>query len=147
MTPNDADSATPRWDPDAVLLPTLRTLRESVPLTGSLVATGDGLLVAHNLPPHLEPATMAALAATLVSLSVQVAGTAHGGEFNDVVVHGAGGCVALYRAGGGSLTVLAAPDVNVGRLHWESRPAAAAIADLLASLPAWPEHAQAYPTP
>ncbi|WP_245839083.1 roadblock/LC7 domain-containing protein [Nocardia donostiensis] len=123
----------PGPDPNAAVLNQLRALRERVPgLTGSLVASSDGLLVAHDLPAHIEPSGMAALAASQLSLSHRLATTAHGGGFNDVVVHGTDGYVVVYAAGWASLTVLAAPEVNVGRLHLESRPAARAIAHYLA---------------
>ncbi|QIS03544.1 hypothetical protein F5X71_15530 [Nocardia brasiliensis] len=108
----------------------LKLLRERVPqLTGALVASSDGLLVAHDLPPHIEPAGMAAMTAAQLSLSYRLTTTAHGGGFHEVVVRGSEGHVVIYAAGWTSLTVLAGPDVNVGRLHLESRPVARAIAD------------------
>ncbi|MFC6011676.1 roadblock/LC7 domain-containing protein [Nocardia lasii] len=111
----------------------LRTLRERLPLLiGSLVASSDGLLIEHDLPSHLEPAGMAALSAAQLSLSYRLANIAHGGGFNEVVVHGTEGQVVIYAAGYTSLTVLAGPEVNVGRLHLESRPVARAIANHLA---------------
>ncbi|MGK8487064.1 roadblock/LC7 domain-containing protein [Nocardia asiatica] len=119
-------------EPNAAVLTELKALRDRVPrLTGALVASNDGLLVAHDLPPQIEPNGMAAMAASQLSLSHRLAGTAHGGGFSEVVVHGTGGHVVIYAAGWTSLTVLAAPEVNIGRLHLESRPAARAIADLL----------------
>ncbi|WP_234391280.1 MULTISPECIES: roadblock/LC7 domain-containing protein [Nocardia] len=121
-------------EPNAAVLAELKALRERVPrLTGTLVASSDGLLVAHDLPAHIEPGGMAALAAAQLSLSYRLATTAHGGGFNEVVVHGAEGHVVVYAAGWTSLTVLAGPEVNVGRLHLESRPVARAIADHMAA--------------
>lgn len=119
-------------EPNAAVLAELEALRERVPqLTGALVASNDGLLVAHTLPPHIEPGGMAAMAAAQLSLSHRLASTAHGGGFHEVVVRGTDGSVVIYAAGWTSLTVLAGPDVNVGRLHLESRPIARAIADHL----------------
>ncbi|MFE1594560.1 roadblock/LC7 domain-containing protein [Nocardia sp. NPDC058705] len=112
----------------------LQSLRERLPqLTGSLVASSDGLLIEHDLPAHIEPAGMAALSAAQLSLSYRLANTAHGGGFSEVVVHGTEGQVVIYAAGYTSLTVLAGPDCNVGRLHLESRPVARAIAGHLAA--------------
>ncbi|MFC9965571.1 roadblock/LC7 domain-containing protein [Nocardia ignorata] len=112
----------------------LTALRERVPhLTGTVVASSDGLLIEHDLPAHIEPAGMAALAAAQLSLSYRLASTAHGGGFNEVVVHGSDGQVVIYAAGYTALTVVAGPDVNVGRLHLESRPVARAIAAHLAA--------------
>ncbi|MEV6426458.1 roadblock/LC7 domain-containing protein [Nocardia sp. NPDC051463] len=124
--------AMPGPEPNTMVLAELRALRDRVPrLTGSLVASSDGLLVAHDLPAHIEPDTMAAMAAAQLSLSHRLATTAHGGGFHEVVVRGTDGHVVIYAAGWTSLTVLAGPDVNVGRLHLESRPVARAIADQL----------------
>lgn len=122
-------------EPNAVVLAELKVLRERVPwLTGTLVASSDGLLVAHDLPAHIEPTGMAALAAAQLSLSHRLAATAHGGGFQEVVVDGTEGHVVIYAAGWASLTVLAGPDVNIGRLHLESRPVARNIAGHLAGI-------------
>lgn len=119
-------------EPNAAVLTELKALRDRVPrLTGALVASNDGLLVAHDLPTHIEPNGMAAMAASQLALSHRLASTAHGGGFSEVVVRGTGGHVVIYAAGWTSLTVLASPEVNIGRLHLESRPVARAIADLL----------------
>ncbi|WP_328401953.1 roadblock/LC7 domain-containing protein [Nocardia sp. NBC_00403] len=126
--------AMPGPEPNAVVLTQLQALRDRVPrLTGSLVASNDGLLVAHDLPRHIEPDTMAAMAAAQLSLSHRLATTAYGGGFHEVVVRGTDGHVVIYAAGWTSLTVLAGPEVNVGRLHLESRPVARTIADQLAA--------------
>lgn len=126
----------PGPESNPVVLAELKALRERVPqLTGSLVASNDGLLVAHDLPPQVEPNGMAAMAAAQLSLSHRLATTAHGGGFHEVVVRGTDGSVVIYAAGWTSLTVLAGPEVNVGRLHLESRPVARAIADHLTTIP------------
>lgn len=122
-------------EPHTVVLTELQGLRERVPgLTGSLVASSDGLLVTHDLPVHIEPTGMAALAAAQLSLSDRLAGTAHGGVFQAVVVDGSTGHVVIYAAGWAALTVLAGPGVNIGRLHLECRPVARAIAEHLAAV-------------
>nr|BFE32735.1 hypothetical protein GCM10010200_049860 [Actinomadura rugatobispora] len=129
------DVARPASDP--ALLAELTALRGRVArLTGSVIASSDGLLIAHDLPDGIEPSGMAALTAAELALSHRMASTAHGGGFHEVVLRGTNGYVVIYSAGwSASLTVLSAPDVNVGRLHLESRPAARAIADLLAAAP------------
>ncbi|WP_328409125.1 roadblock/LC7 domain-containing protein [Nocardia sp. NBC_00403] len=119
-------------EPNAVVLAELKTLHDRIPqLIGTLVASSDGLLIAHDLPSHIEPSGMAALAASQLALSHRLAATAHDGGFYDVVVRGTGGYVVVYAASWASLTVLAGPEVNVGRLHLESRPVARRIADQL----------------
>ncbi|MQY08833.1 hypothetical protein ACRB68_69440 [Actinomadura sp. RB68] len=126
---------TPGTGPDPLVLAELKTLRDRVgDLVGSLVASSDGLLIACDLPGRVEPAGMAALTASELALSYRLAATAHGGALHEVVVRGTGGYVVIYAAGrAASLTVLASPGVNVGRLHLESRPVARAIAGHLAA--------------
>ncbi|MEV6274885.1 roadblock/LC7 domain-containing protein [Nocardia sp. NPDC051832] len=120
-------------EPQPAVLAELHALRERIPkLTGTLVASNDGLLVAHDLPAHIEPNGVAALAASQLGVSHRLVATAHGGGFHEVVVHGTDGYVVIYASGWISLTVLAAPEVNVGRLHLESRPVARAVAGHLA---------------
>lgn len=123
---------------EVAVLAEIRTLRGRIAhLTGSLVASSDGLLVAHDLPPTIEPAGMAALTTAQLSLSHRLALTAHGGAFHEVVIRGTDGYIVIYSAGPtASLTVLTGPAVNVGRLHLESRPIARNIADHLAALDA-----------
>ncbi|MGK5551481.1 roadblock/LC7 domain-containing protein [Actinomadura kijaniata] len=129
------DAAGYPMEPDPVVLAELKGLRGRIArLTGSLVASSDGMLIAHDLPPDVEPAGMAALTAAELSLSHRLASTAHGGAFHEVVVHGTNGYVVVYAAGWtASLTVLAESGVNVGRLHLESRPVARAIGEHLAA--------------
>jgi predicted regulator of Ras-like GTPase activity (Roadblock/LC7/MglB family) len=116
---------------DPVLV-VLHDLRDRVPrLNGSLVASKDGFLIACDLPEGVEPDGMAAITATGLSLSNCVASTACEGEFEEVVIRNGGGHVVIYAAGpSAALAVLAAPDVSIGRLHLEARPAALAIARL-----------------
>ncbi|WP_245679130.1 roadblock/LC7 domain-containing protein [Actinomadura hibisca] len=131
--PGPAGPAYP-YQSDPVVLAELTALRRRIDrCVGSLVASSDGMLIAHDLPPEIEPAGMAALTASELALSHRMASTAHGGGFHEVVVHGTNGYVVVYSAGWtASLTVLAGPGVNVGRLHLESRPAARAIGAHLA---------------
>jgi predicted regulator of Ras-like GTPase activity (Roadblock/LC7/MglB family) len=119
---------------EEAVLAEIRPLRHRiVQLSGSLVATCDGLLVAHDLPHDLEPSGMAALAASELSLSHHMMVNTHDGDFDEVVIRGSGGYVVIYAAGShASLTLLAGPEVNIGRLHLEARPVARAVADHLA---------------
>lgn len=119
---------------EIAVLAEIRTLRERIAhLTGSLVASADGLLIAHDLPPAIEPGGMAALTTSQLSLSHRLALTAHGGAFHEVVIRGTEGYVIINSAGPtASLTVLTGPGVNVGRLHLEARPVARRIAHHLA---------------
>ncbi|MEV7601699.1 roadblock/LC7 domain-containing protein [Kitasatospora sp. NPDC089797] len=114
------------------LLAELRAVKRRVPhLAGGLVASVDGLLVAHDTH-GTEPSGLAAMTAASLSLAQRLADTTGQGEFRESVVRGEHGYVATYAAGGSCvLTLLALPDVNVGRLHLEARRCARRIADLL----------------
>ncbi|WP_371477698.1 roadblock/LC7 domain-containing protein [Kitasatospora sp. NBC_00315] len=107
------------------LLAELRALRHRVPhLAGGLVASVDGLLIAHDTH-GTEPAGLAALTAAALGLAQRLADTTGQGDFRESLVRGEHGYVATYAAGSACvLTVLAHPDVNVGRLHLEARRSA-----------------------
>ncbi|MFI2609240.1 roadblock/LC7 domain-containing protein [Kitasatospora sp. NPDC018619] len=114
------------------LLAELRTVKHRVPhLAGGLVASVDGLLVAHDTH-GTEPSGLAAMTAASLSLAQRLADTTGQGEFRESLVRGENGYVATYAAGGSCvLALLAHPDVNVGRLHLEARRSAQRIAELL----------------
>lgn len=125
---------------EADVLTEIRTLRSRLAdLSGTLVSTRDGHLVAHDLPVAIEPTGMAALTASELALSHRIALTSHEGAFHEVVIRSDGGYVVIYSAGPSAcLTVLTGPDVNVGRLHLESRPVARRVADHLAAVTGGP---------
>ena len=107
-------------------------LRARVPdITGALVASVDGLLVAHDTRGvHAE--TLAAMSAAQLGLGRQFAHNASHGEFLESVTRSADGCLAVFAAGDhGLLTVLAGAELNLGRLYHEARPAAVRLGALL----------------
>ncbi|MFI6444751.1 roadblock/LC7 domain-containing protein [Kitasatospora sp. NPDC050543] len=114
------------------LLAELRALKNRVPhLAGGLVASVDGLLVAHDTH-GTEPTGLAALTAAALGLAQRLADATGQGDFKESLVRGEHGYVATYAAGSVTvLTVLALPDVNVGRLHLEARRSAERVACLL----------------
>ncbi|MET8703861.1 roadblock/LC7 domain-containing protein [Kitasatospora sp. NPDC004723] len=114
------------------LLAELRALRQRVPhLAGGLVASVDGLLIAHDTH-GAEPSGLAAMTATSLGLAQRLADSTGQGEFRESLVRGEHGYVATYAAGGSCvLTLLAHPDANIGRLHLEARRSAQRIAALL----------------
>lgn len=114
------------------LLAELRAVKHRVPhLAGGLVASVDGLLIAHDTH-GTEPSGLAAMTAASLSLAQRLADTTGQGEFRESLVRGENGYVATYAAGGSCvLALLAHPDVNVGRLHLEARRSAQRIAGLL----------------
>ncbi|WP_457031744.1 roadblock/LC7 domain-containing protein [Kitasatospora sp. P5_F3] len=113
------------------LLDELNGLRARVPhLTGSLVATTDGLVVAHDTR-GLEPSGVAALTAAALGVGARLAEATGQGEFRELLTRGELGYTATYAAGSFVvLTLLAGPDANIGRLHLEARRAGRRIAEL-----------------
>jgi predicted regulator of Ras-like GTPase activity (Roadblock/LC7/MglB family) len=116
------------------VLDELHRLRTRIPrLTGSLAATVDGLVLAHDVP-ETEPEGLAALTAAALGVAHRMADAAARGEFRELLVRGTEGYVATYAAGPTAvLTLLADGRVNVGRLHLEGRRSGARIAGLVAA--------------
>ncbi|WP_108953253.1 roadblock/LC7 domain-containing protein [Streptomyces fragilis] len=116
----------------------LRGLRSRVPeLTGALLASADGLVLAHETPPGTEPEGLAALTAAALGVGARLSDAAGRGDFRELLVRGSGGYVATYAAGGAAvLTLLAGDRVNVGRLHLEGRRAGRRLAVMVPALPA-----------
>ncbi|MFV0132182.1 roadblock/LC7 domain-containing protein [Streptomyces sp. HMX87] len=115
------------------VLDELHRLRARVPrLTGSLAATVDGLVLAHDVP-EAEPEGLAALTAAALGVAHRTAEATGRGAFRELLLRGADGYVATYAAGPAAvLTLLAEGRVNVGRLHLEGRRSGARIGDLVA---------------
>lgn len=118
------------------LLAELRALRHRVPhLAGGLVASVDGLLMTHDTH-GTEPGGLAALTAAALGVAQRLSDATGQGEFRESLVRGEFGYVATYAAGSVCvLTVLAQPEVNVGRLHLEARRSAERIGVLLSAPP------------
>ncbi|GHF59498.1 hypothetical protein GCM10010218_46290 [Streptomyces mashuensis] len=117
--------------PAPEVLAELEGLRARVPhLTGALVASTDGLVVAH-LVTGMEPDGVAALTAAALGVGARLTDAVGHGGFRELVVRGDHGYVATYAAGPSCvLTLLAAADANVGRLNLEARRSGARIAAL-----------------
>ena len=109
----------------------IRGLRDRVRyVSGSLVSRADGLLIAHDTH-GVQPEGLAALSATTLGLSERIAIEAGHGRFQEALVRASFGYVVTYAAGAYAvLTVLAAAETNLGRLHLEAR----ALADRIGSL-------------
>jgi len=117
---------------EADVLAEIRGLRDRVRhVAGSLVASVDGRLVAHDTH-GIEPDGMAALSAAVLGLSQRLIQTVGAGLFAETVTRGTHGYVATYAAGPRAvLTVVTGEETNIGRLHLEARQVANRLADLL----------------
>jgi uncharacterized protein len=110
----------------------LAALRGRLPdVTGTLIATIDGMLIMHETE-GLQAETLAAMSAAQLGLGRQFAMTARHGDFQESVTRSAAGYLAVFAAGNGALlTVFADSQLNIGRLYHEARPVAARIGALL----------------
>ncbi|PTY02616.1 hypothetical protein DB346_08690 [Verrucomicrobia bacterium LW23] len=110
----------------------LDKLRVDVPdLRGVLVATSDGLAVAHSISSG-DSNRIAAMVATALGLGKRICETIGGGALSETSFSGATGQVYVYSAGTkGVLGVLSAPGANIGLIHLEAREAATKIQQVL----------------
>ncbi|GAA0227617.1 roadblock/LC7 domain-containing protein [Cryptosporangium japonicum] len=117
---------------EADVLAQIRGLRDRVRhVAGSLVASVDGRLIAHDTH-GIEPDGMAALSAAVLGLSQRLIETVGPGQFAETVTRGTHGYVATYAAGPRAvLTVVTGEETNIGRLHLEARQVANRLAALL----------------
>lgn len=108
-------------------------LRGAIPeLKGALVASTDGLAIAHNLAGGTDPNRVAAMAATALGLGKRITDTLGAGVFTETVVAGTDGQIFIYAAGSkGVLAVVAPAHANIGLIHLEARDVAANIAIVL----------------
>jgi predicted regulator of Ras-like GTPase activity (Roadblock/LC7/MglB family) len=119
------------------VLAELRDLRtRAAEIEGSIVATTDGMVIAHDLGATetygIEPEGVAALAAVNLGLSQRIADTASHGELQETVIRGSFGQVLTYAAGDRALlTVLVRSSADVAPLHTDARATASRIAGLL----------------
>jgi uncharacterized protein len=116
----------------------LQGIRENVVgVHGSIVATSDGLLVAHDVP-DLEPTQIAALVATTFALTSRATAMTGRGQFRETVARGHDGYLAVYAAGeSGIVAVIGTSDLNVGMLQYQARGFIERIAAYAAEFGKW----------
>jgi len=119
-------------------------------IEGSIVATTDGLVIAHDLGHSetfgIEPEGVAALAAVNLGLSQRISDTASHGHLQETVVRGLYGHVVTYPAGGRALlTVLVRDGVDLEALHLQARRVADRVADMLSD--SWMDDAATWSSP
>ena len=110
----------------------LGEVRSSIPeIRGALVASTDGLAIAHNVSTG-DPARLAAMVSTALGLGKRICDTFGGGSLNETSITGDAGQVYVYAAGSqGVLAVMSSPGANVGLIHIECRSAANRVASVL----------------
>lgn len=110
----------------------VRALADRPGVEAVIVASMDGLPIAHEIRTAADQEAIAALAATAVRHASRLAEGANRGEFVTMAIEGEKGSLLVAPAGPGSwLLVLVEPDANFGRLLHDLRRHHASLAALL----------------
>jgi predicted regulator of Ras-like GTPase activity (Roadblock/LC7/MglB family) len=142
-----------RYQPPATdpITEELQLIRQNVPgVRGSITATSDGLLVAHDMH-GLEPTQVAALVAATHAVAVRASLSTECGQLKEVITRGADGYLAVYaaeRSGGPVIVaVLGTSELNVAMLNFQARKMIERIAEHSAGLAREPRADSAVPAP
>jgi predicted regulator of Ras-like GTPase activity (Roadblock/LC7/MglB family) len=110
----------------------LETLRNSIPeLRGVLLASSEGLPVAHSLSNGTDPNRVAAMAAAASSLGRRISESLSTGNLSEVSIRGEDGVLFIYSAGSKAVLAVMGPmGANAGLIHLEARGVAKEIGDL-----------------
>src|SRR5215471_17238437 len=110
----------------------IEMLRTAIPeLKGVLLASNEGLPIAHSLSNGADPNRVAAMAAAASSLGRRVSDSISAGNLGEVSIQGDEGALFVYSAGTKAvLAVLSPQGGNAGLIHLEARGAAKEISDL-----------------
>jgi uncharacterized protein len=117
----------------------LQSIKDNVAgVLGSVVATSDGFVVAHDVPDG-EPAQIAALAATTYALAFRATLATGRGQFRDTVTRGSHGYLAIYALGDTAVVaVIGTPQLNVGMLQFHARVVVSHLAEHATEFTRWP---------
>jgi predicted regulator of Ras-like GTPase activity (Roadblock/LC7/MglB family) len=117
---------------DSAVLVELGHLRTRLPeLSASVLATADGMVVAHDAH-GIEPDSLAALAAAHLSLARRFAHAVNHGELRESVVECDAGYITSYAAGPNALlTLVTSGDANLAMVHHEARRCVRRLVSLL----------------
>jgi uncharacterized protein len=142
-----------RYQPPATdpITEELRLIRQNVPgVRGSITATSDGLLVAHDMH-GLEPTQVAALVAATHAVAVRASLSTECGQLKEVITRGADGYLAVYAAERSGdpviVAVLGTSELNVAMLNFQARKMIERIAEHSAGLARVPRADSAVPAP
>src|SRR5258708_9121067 len=110
----------------------IETLRNSIPeLRGVLLASNEGLPIAHSLSNGSDPNRVAAMAAAASSLGRRISDSMSVGTLGEVSIQAEEGSLFVYSAGSKAVLVVLSPQGgHAGLIHMEPRSAAIDIADL-----------------
>ena len=124
----------------------LKLIREQVPgVRGSVAATSDGILIAHDVH-DLEPTQIAALVAAMHAVAVRAALSTESGQLRDVITRASDGYLAVYAVGSAAIVaVLGTTELNVAILSYQSRSIIDRVAGHLSNIARRPQTNPGYP--
>jgi predicted regulator of Ras-like GTPase activity (Roadblock/LC7/MglB family) len=110
----------------------LENLKSAIPeLKGVLLASNDGLPIAHSLSNGGDPNRVAAMAAAASSLGRRVSDSLSAGTLSEVSIQSEDGALFVYSAGTKAVLAVISPQGgNAGLIHLEARSTAKEISEL-----------------
>ena len=115
-----------------ILTNEIENLCSAIPeLHGVLLASADGLPIAHSLTNGSDPTRLAAMAVAASNLGIRVTEAIGTGTVSEVNVRASDGDLFVYSLNGKAvLAVLGPKGANAGLIHLESRTTAEQLANL-----------------
>ncbi len=110
----------------------IASIRAAIPeLYGVMIASTDGLAVAHDLPED-DAERIAAMAATALGLGSRITERTNLGALSEAVIRGSKGNLVVYAAGADAVLVLTGPlESNLALMRMEARVAGIQINSLI----------------
>jgi predicted regulator of Ras-like GTPase activity (Roadblock/LC7/MglB family) len=110
----------------------LEALRSSIPeLKGVLLASTEGLPIAHSLSNGSDPNRVAAMAAAASNLGRRVTDSLSAGTLGEVSIQADEGALFVYSAGSKAVLAVISPNGgNAGLIHLEARSAAKELGEM-----------------
>jgi uncharacterized protein len=120
-------------------------IRKNVPgVRGSIAATSDGLLIAHDIY-DMGPTQIAALVAALHAVALRATLSTDSGQFKDVTIRASDGYLAVFAAGSTAIVaVLGTTSLNVAILNYRTPAMIERVAGVAAGLARRPPEGAAY---
>jgi len=110
----------------------IASIHQAIPdLFGAMIASVDGLAVAHDLP-EADAERIAAMAATALGLGSRITERTNLGTLTETIIRGSQGHLVVYSAGNDAVLVLTGPlTANLTLMRIEARVATVQINSLL----------------
>ena len=110
----------------------IESLRNAIPeLKGVLLASNEGLPIAHSLSNGSDPNRVAAMAAAASNLGRRISDSMSAGSLNEVSIRAEEGVLFFYSAGAKAVLCVIGPQgSNAGLIHLEARGTATEIGGL-----------------